>query len=490
MELDLKGMLRILRRRWWLLLLIPIMAGVGANFITAQQTPTYETTVTLRVYPAAGDADDFSFSSVEGTKTLIETFRRLLTSRVVLSSVIDELGLPYSADDLEERVSSQTISDTQLFTVTVQDSDPKAAADIANTLGEFLPRIVAEPGLESNIAQVAAIPDSPIAPRPLITTLLAMAAGLLLAVTIMALLEYFDDSVRETSNLLALTGVPLLASIGRIPPVLQRHRRSLFVEALPRSRSAEAIRMLRANVELAIRKQGIKTIMICSPGEDEGRSTVAANLAAALSHAGLTTVLVDADLRHARLHTFFRRSNKVGLASLLTDPSMDWERGAQETHVPNLTLVTSGADTHSAPTMLSLDRLRERVTEISEVADVVIFDTPPFLDLSDAFVVASSVDCAITVCAAGKTRASALRATTSTLSHSGVTILGAILNRPLPSWHLRRLAGLLGKKDKAILTESPSRYHTGSPALSAAASGTSSSWPDSPVSHRSGGRDL
>jgi polysaccharide biosynthesis transport protein len=491
MELDLKGLLRILRRRWWLLVVIPLAISAGAYVITTQQSPTYETTVTLRVYPAASDPEAFSFGSVEGTRTLLETFRRLLTSRPVLTQVVEDLNLPYSVEELEQRVTSRMIPETQLFTVSVQDSNPRVAAEIANALGDYLPQIVGQPGLESTIAQAASVPDVPIAPRPLIMTLLATAAGILVAFTMMALLEYLDDSVRETANLRSLTGVPLLASIGRIPPMFRRHRRPLVVEALPRSRSAEAIRMLRANVELAIRKQGIKTIMVCSPGEDEGRSTVAANLAAALSHAGLTTVLVDADLRHASQHMLFRANNYVGLAPLLTDPSLDWASGAQETHVPNLTLVASGSDRYSTTTMLSLDRLRERVTEIMDVADVVIFDTPPFLALSDAFVVASSVDCAITVCAVGKTRASALRATTTTLSHSGVSILGAVLNRPLPSWHLRRLVGLLAKSDKDSTVEAGYRPRSASrdAALAATASAGGTNWPDNPFEHTSKGRD-
>jgi len=438
MELDLKEMLKILRRQWWILLLVPLLATVAGYGITNQRSPVYETTTTLRIYPTNSGDDSLNYNAIVGTQSLVETYRRLIISRPMLANVIDELHLPYSVDDLRQRVTSSSVQNTQLFMVTVSDANPEVASMIAGGLSDEFISQLPKSGLSAEVVEAAPIPTIPVSPQPAIAALLALAAGIMVAIVLAALREYFDESVRPTSDFAKLTGAQLVSSLERIPLFLRRHRLPLPIRESPQSRGAEAIRILRANVELAMKTQGTKAIMIASPGHNEGRSTVAANLAFALAEVDISTVLVDADFRHPSLHSRFNIGNTTGLAALLPDMGTPLDAAGMTRIERNLRLVPAGDAGRNLPAMLTVDRLRARIDELGQNAEIVIVDTPPYLNRSDAFIVAASVDEAILVCDVGRTKQKALSTTATSLSQGGVPILGVVLNRPLPSWHPRR----------------------------------------------------
>jgi capsular exopolysaccharide synthesis family protein len=197
----------------------------------------------------------------------------------------------------------------------------------------------------------------------------------------------------------------------------------------PKGGAAESIRLLRTNIEFASATKEIATLGITSANPGEGKSTMAANLAVTLAQAGFVTALIDADLRRPSQHRIFGVGNDRGLSTLLSSPDRPWEWGSVPTMLPNLTVVPAGPLPPNPADLLSLERMRELLTEMRHTFDVIVLDTPPVLVVSDPLIVAAHVDGMILVTKSGKTRLDALRRAAATIQAGSVRIIGVIVNQ-------------------------------------------------------------
>ena len=273
-----------------------------------------------------------------------------------------------------------------------------------------------------------AIPaKDPFAPNTIRATLIGTVSGMALAVAAAIVLEYLDDTIRDREELGRVASVPVLASIAGLSST-KRGTSPLFVLDQPTSASAEAMRLLRANLEFASAPDRLRTLAISSPQPNEGKSTIAANLGVVLAQAGLKTVIIDADLRHPSQHRIFGVPNRQGLSTMLVTPEPDWRQGLTTLTIPNLSLISSGPIPPNPADLLSLDRFHTIVASLEEWADVVLIDTPPLLAASDAVIAATTARGLLMVCRHGVTRRGALRRGILILEHAHARLMGTVLN--------------------------------------------------------------
>jgi capsular exopolysaccharide synthesis family protein len=286
---------------------------------------------------------------------------------------------------------------------------------------------------EANKSQVSVFEEAapaaaPYAPRPSRAIGVRAFTRLLVVGALIFLLEYLDTTVRPTSDVVAETGAKLLSVVGRVPR-LRRGRGQLFVLQRPASSSAEAIRLLRTNLQFAATARPLNSLVVSSPGRADGKSVLTANLAVAIAQTGQSAVVIDADLRRPSQHRIFEVKNDIGLTTLLTDPGRSWHEVAVEVVTPNLRLIPSGPLPSHPTDLLSSDRLRRLIAEISEVSDVVLLDTSPIGLGSDPLVVAAIADGVVLVCRVGRTRLAALRGAIAAFRHGAIAVVGIVLNR-------------------------------------------------------------
>ena len=274
---------------------------------------------------------------------------------------------------------------------------------------------------------MAKVPAVPFQPRPTLWTLIGLAAGVLLAFGIVALVEYLDNTVKPETNIVSLAHAPVLASVSELPR-LQAGSSQVYSVAQPQSAAAEAIRLLRTNLEFASASGKIKRLVITSPGPGEGKSTIAANLATVMARGGLKTVLIDADLRKPTQHDIFGVSNHRGLTNLLMNPDTAWEEIARECRQAGLMVIPSGPLPPNPYELVSSPRFTSVLDAISASADLVIIDTPPVLSASDTLAVAAAGDGAIMVCRSRATRVEALQGATEAVHQGGIRLVGVVLN--------------------------------------------------------------
>lgn len=196
----------------------------------------------------------------------------------------------------------------------------------------------------------------------------------------------------------------------------------------PRSPVAEAYRTLRTNIEFSSFEQSLHTLLITSPSPHEGKSTTLANLAVVMAQAEKRTLLVDADLRRPCLHMLFGVNNDKGLTSMFVDADALQHPPLQQTRVSNLMLLPSGPLPPNPAELLSSHRMQDVIVSLKQQADIILFDAPPVIAVTDATVLGTRVDGVLLVIEAGQTKREHAQRAKELLDKVKVRVIGAVLS--------------------------------------------------------------
>jgi non-specific protein-tyrosine kinase len=278
------------------------------------------------------------------------------------------------------------------------------------------------------IAEPAQASSNPVRPRVLLNTLLASVVGLFLALGFIFVREYFDDTLKSGDDLSRSLDLTALGAISRIKG-RQYQDKQIAASQNPFSPVAEAYRMIRSNIQFMSVDRPTKAIMITSAVPGEGKSTTAANLGVIMAQAGLKTIIVDTDLRRPVQHEIFQVPNLGGLTELLRSPELEIGSHLRHTKVDNLRILTAGVLPPNPAELLSSQRMGQLLANLNELADVLIYDSPPVLMVTDAAVLSSRVDGTVLVIQAGRTHRSTIRQAMANLQHANARLLGGVLNR-------------------------------------------------------------
>lgn len=205
------------------------------------------------------------------------------------------------------------------------------------------------------------------------------------------------------------------------------HRRKLIAKILPKSSISEQYRTIRTNIQFALVDQELKTLMITSVGPGEGKSTTSANLAVVFAQQGKKVLLVDADLRKPTVHYTFSLLNTVGLSSVITR-QLTLQEAIEGSGVENLSVLSSGPIPPNPAEMLSSNAMDEFLEEARESFDLIIFDTPPILAVTDGQILANKCDGSLLVIASEKTERDMAIKGKEILQAAQGKMLGVVLN--------------------------------------------------------------
>lgn len=203
---------------------------------------------------------------------------------------------------------------------------------------------------------------------------------------------------------------------------------SLVTMFKKRSVISEQYRTIRSNIRFSMVDKELKSLVITSAGSNEGKSTVANNLAVVFADAGLKTLLVDADLRKPSAELTWSLSNDRGLSDLLIDKKADYKAYINKTEIKGLSVLTGG---HAAPNpseLLGTERMHDILKTLTEDFDLVIFDTPPLAAVTDAQILASRTDGTILVIRERQTDKRDILLSKQLLKIAQANILGVVFN--------------------------------------------------------------
>jgi len=203
---------------------------------------------------------------------------------------------------------------------------------------------------------------------------------------------------------------------------------SLLVHEKPKSPVSEAYRVLRTNIQYSNVDMPLRVLAITSSGPGEGKSTTISNLAITFAQTGSKVLLVDGDLRKPSIHKFYDLPNQTGLVNILAKQA---SAGSciHDTLVENLFILTSGPTPPNPSELLQSDSMRKFLSEIEEIFDVVLIDTPPVCNVTDAAILSSVVDGIILVAASGKVKIDQIKRAKDILDRVNANIIGVVLNK-------------------------------------------------------------
>ena len=203
---------------------------------------------------------------------------------------------------------------------------------------------------------------------------------------------------------------------------------NLITLTSPRSPAAEAYRTLRTNLTFTALDKPIETLVVTSAAPNEGKSIVLANLAITMAQGERRTILVDADLRRPGLHEIFGIANNRGLTTMIVEEGALDDPPLIDVGVDNLSLVPSGPLPPNPADILGSRKMEEVIAALKARADVVLFDAPPVVAVTDAAVLGTKVDGLLLVVCAGRTRREHAQRARELLERVHVRVIGAVLN--------------------------------------------------------------
>lgn len=433
-----RGLLEVLRRRRGWIVAGAVLGLVLAGAYLATAPRTYQATAGAFFSLEYGNSASDLVQGSTYAQSQVESFALLATTPAVLEPVLEELGVDESPQSLAGRIQASAPVDSVLVEVTVTDASPERSARLADAVVGSLSELVetlapanddGAPTVRATTVAPAEVPARPAAPDPVLDLGVGLVAGLLAGTAAAFLRSALDTRIRDAEVLAEVTPRPLIGSVGVLPDA---GRRGIVVEGDPHSPQAESFRQLRTSLEfLAVQADSAArrswVLQVTSSGPGEGKSTVAANLAAALAETSASVLLVDADLRRPTIARLLRLEGAAGLTTVLlgqasvADVVQDWGRSGLQV-LPSGPVPPNPAELLGSPAMgRLLDRLRGSY-------DFVVVDTPPLLPVADAAVLSRFTDGAVLVANARLTRRHSLLESLSNLDRVGATVLGVVLN--------------------------------------------------------------
>lgn len=362
------------------------------------------------------------FRRRQAVNDLLEAGQEVQAKVISLQADIDRLSSQIAVADPRARAEAEARVRPQLDTLVAQQSLFKQRLD----------ELQVDAALKTGGAQLvtpASVPDDPVEPRPKRTAVLAFVVGSLFALGLAFLFDHLDDSIKTKDELEAVSGgLPVLGLIPSISNWKDRRQSMLISAADPGSPAAEAYRSLRTSVQFLGLDRPVEVLLVTSPNASEGKTTTLSNLAISLARAGQQVIVVCCDLRRPRLHQFFGVSNAVGFTSVLLGEvplSAALKRIRDEDY---LRVLASGPLPPNPSELLSSPRVAELVQALRRQADVVLFDAPPVLPVTDAAVLSTQCDAALLVTTANVTTKKQVGRAIEVLQQVDARIVGTVLN--------------------------------------------------------------
>ena len=436
-KIDLTGIVRgILRACRHLLLwgiILCLVLGAALGFYSYRSyTPLYTASVSFTVQTTNPLYSSQQYYNASTAEQLAKTFPYILTSGVLLQQVQQELQISSMPS-----LSASVLGSTNIFTLSSTSTDPQLAYDVLKCVVEIYPS-VAE--FVVGPTSMTLIDDSGVPAYPANTldlrrsVVLGVAAGIALWLLICFLYWLTHRTVNTEQELQKLVNLPYLGNIPRLPGFGGAKNKGKCPVLSSRSDKfgfSESIRLLRIRVERAMEKENAKTLLVTSTIANEGKTTLAINLATALAQKGKRVLLIDCDLRNPSIAATYGQEKMPGFSEYLQD-KCSLEDTLYHTKNPNLYVIFAGRPVAHPEKLLRKESARELLVSAEGTFDYILLDTPPCALLSDAADICSLADCAVLSVRQDFSCHSQVLEAIQILGDCGRPILGTVLSMTAP----------------------------------------------------------
>jgi succinoglycan biosynthesis transport protein ExoP len=472
-ELGLKRYVETIRERWLLIVIALVVTTAASIAYVVTATKTYEAEADLLITPVASDtlpSLPLIRQSADPTRD-VETAAKLVTNTDVSAAVKNQLDLSDTPQDLLQRVTAEPIAQSNIVAVTAQAHSRTEARDLANAFAntavnqqtDKIHRVIQSqidglqaqlqaspsPNLSARLSELQALqsgtdptiqlqtpadlPQDPSKPRPVLTVVGGIMAGLVIGIAAAFLIQILDPRLRRDEQLRRRYSLPILA---RIPQQKRTRTQPLGPRQLDAA-AAEAYRTLRATLDAPDQLEPNRTpaLLITGPSPSEGKTTTALNLASSLALAGRRVILIEADLRRPALASALgvEKVDKGVVSVLIEKTKLQDALIPSPAYGQNLQALLADYSGGWIAEIFSIPAAQQLVDDARKIADYVIVDSPPLTEVVDALPLAYKCDRLLIVTRLGKTRLDRLARLAELLADNEIQPAGfAVVGVPRP----------------------------------------------------------
>lgn len=442
-DMNLHDLIQVFRKRLALIVIVTLACGLVAGLISKYMlSPVYEAKALMMVTVASEKLPQATLNSQnrQGADTgavpmpvlTMNTYLEHLKSEDVMNRVLANADIPgLTLGKLKGMIEARIVKDSNLIEIKVRSNDPQIAANVANAVSQQYLRLMEELKFSSiMVLSSANVPTTPVKPLKTLNVAMAVLFGAILSLITALILEHMDNTIKSGEDVTRMVDQTVLAMI----PRKEGHKNQKKTNGMglitfedPKSAISEAYRDFRTNLGFLGLEHPFQTVLVTSPLAEDGKSTVAANLAIVKAQAGYKVMLVDCDLRKPVVHTIFKVPNIKGFTDCMfseTDPN----DASHSMTIINLTVMTSGKIPPNPAEILSSERARKFWIKLKTRYDYIFIDSPPLLAVTDASILAAQVDATVLVFSSGFTRLDAALLAIDKLTRAKSRLLGVVLN--------------------------------------------------------------
>ena len=357
--------------------------------------------------------------------------------------------------ELRDVISMESVDSTEVLRITAITTDPEISAGICNKLSDiapdFLIRIVGAGSVEA--IGSAKINNNHVAPNVKRNTFLGMIAGLVMAIGIVFIIDFFDNTIKDSEELAKKYDRAIIGEVRRMGYGKEKKRIhkgnskkpgemifNLLINKQTPFFIVEAYKAMRTNLIFSLSTSDKKIFAVSSANPGDGKSTTSANLAIALSQLSNKVILIDADMRKPVQHRIFKTKNITGLSSVLGKMNKTSEC-IRSSGVENLDVMTAGPKPPNPSELLASSHMERLIAELSEKYDYIIIDTPPVNVVTDAMSIGKYISGILLVMRYGSTTFDEAENAVKKIDYANINMLGFVLNyvekrrHALPYYH-------------------------------------------------------
>jgi len=417
---------------WWVILLGAIGAALLMSVLVAERyEPQYTTSATFAV---ASKENSNAYNNWSATYEMAETLEAILKSNTMKKIINKELGHATDA-----QISTEILGQTNLLILRVTAGSSKETMDVIRivmdnytkvsyyALGNAVMDVLDEP-------EVPIYPNNPLNTRSSAERAFKIAAGCL--ILLFGLFSYFCDTLKREKDIekkldaKSLGIIPYETKSKTIKEAFKKNRKALMINSPVAGFSfVESYKKLATKVDYQMRKEERKVLVVTSVSENEGKSTVAANLAIALAEQTKKVILIEGDLRRPSQFLIFEKevSEHQEIGEFLTKKK-DVKNLLVESGVDNLQLIIGKNCYSSSTERINSKQMQMLLDDCSKMADYVIIDSPPAGLLGDAEVLAQKAGNVLLVAKQNYMLAEDINEVLDSFRSRNSKVLGVIMN--------------------------------------------------------------
>lgn len=421
-----------IKKHWYIIAVLAGICCVGFTLYSYRAyTPQYTAAATFTVTPKGDSLSAYtSISSNASTQQLEKTFPYIITSAPLTRVVAEDLGLSY----VPGTITATAVEDTNLFTITVTSSNYETAYNVLKSVINNYPSVAEYVVGATDLVLVvppsaSSTPINPISYRE--KALIGTAVGALLGLLIVFFLENLNHTVRHPDEIRKLLNNQRLGSIVKVVKKKSSHSTgSLTIDdAHTDPRFKESVFSIRNKIIKLCADQKINSVMVASTTTNEGKTTVAANLAIALAKKHYRTVIIDCDLRNptVRQQLNIPESCSLGIVDVITG-GCSLQDAIVKTKKNGLYVLPGTIPVNNASELMGSKQLADLVGALEKIFDYVVIDAPPVGIVSDALEMKDYVGGLVFVVRQDYAKVSKILDSISLFGYSKIKILGCIFN--------------------------------------------------------------